>query len=76
MSEANDVRSVDLPEDVVSRIERRVRYTEFESVSEYVQYVMEDVLHHVERETEHEDGADVDEREVKNRLESLGYLNE
>lgn len=68
--------AVDLPEAVVSRVESRVRSTEFDSPAEYITYVVSEVLVHVEQETDETAVVDVDERDVKDRLESLGYLNE
>lgn len=76
MSDSREVTTVELPADIVSRINERVRHTEFEDVNDYVTYVMEEVLYHVEQENDLSDSEAVDEQEVRNRLESLGYLNE
>jgi len=67
---------VDLPDRIVERVEARLPRTEFDDVSEYVTFVMEEVLYRVEEETEDDDFEAVDEEEVKDRLKSLGYLNE
>jgi Arc/MetJ-type ribon-helix-helix transcriptional regulator len=56
---------------LLDRVERRVAHTQFESAAEYVEFVVEEVLHEVE---EGDDGDRVDEAEVLDRLESLGYL--
>jgi hypothetical protein len=69
-------RSVDLPERIVSRVEDRLPRTEWETPEAYITYVMEEVLYHVERETEDDDFEPVDEDEVEERLKSLGYLDE
>jgi Arc/MetJ-type ribon-helix-helix transcriptional regulator len=69
-------RSVDLPDRIVKRVEARLPRTEFDDVAEYVTFVMEEVLYRVEKETEDDDFEAVDEDEVKDRLKSLGYLNE
>lgn len=71
-----ETRTVELPERIVDRVEERVPRTEFDSAAEYITYVMEEVLYRVEQETDDEDFEPVDEEEVKNRLKSLGYLNE
>jgi Arc/MetJ-type ribon-helix-helix transcriptional regulator len=68
-------QSVELPERVVSRVEQRLGRTEFETVSEYVAFAMEEVLYRVEDETDDGESA-VDEAEVEDRLKSLGYLDE
>lgn len=67
---------IELPTRIVDRTEARLPRTEFESVAEYITYVMEEVLYRVEQETEDDDFEPVDEEEVKDRLKSLGYLNE
>lgn len=67
--------SVELPERIVSRVEGQLPRTEFDTASEYVAFVVEEVLYRVEDETE-DDGAAVDESEVEDRLKSLGYLDE
>jgi len=69
-------QSVELPERIVERVEARLPRTEFDSSAEYVTYVLEEVLYRVEQETEDDDFEEVDEDEVKDRLKSLGYLNE
>jgi len=70
------VETVELPERIVERVEARLPRTEFDSPAEYVTYVMEEVLYRVEQETEDDDFEPVDEEEVKDRLKSLGYLDE
>ena len=71
-----ELRTVELPERIVERVESRLPRTEWEDPSEYITYVMEEVLYQVEKETEDDDFEPVDEDEVKDRLKSLGYLNE
>jgi len=75
MVDESGTTPVELPSETVSRIEERVRYTEFESVESYVSFVLEQVLRQVDA-----DGADreeaVDQTEVEDRLRSLGYLKE
>lgn len=69
-------QQLDLPTRIVERVEDRLPRTEFDSAEEYVTFVMEEVLYRVEQETEDDDFEEVDEDEVKDRLKSLGYLNE
>lgn len=69
-------QSVNLPKQVVKRVEDRITRTEFNSESEYITYVLEEVLYRVEQETRRDDVEPVNEEEVKDRLKSLGYLNE
>jgi len=63
-----------LPPELYRRIEERVKVTGFNSVDEYAIFVLEEVL---EEEGEEGKGAfsQGDEKEVKKRLEALGYLD-
>jgi len=75
MADPGSERALELPDELLLRVESRVEHTDFDSVEEYVTYVLEDVLHHVEQRNEVPDEESVDEEEVKDRLESLGYLD-
>ncbi|WP_435186942.1 hypothetical protein [Halobellus sp. EA9] len=72
----SDRQSVSLPEDTIQKVKHRLQYTTFDSVDEYVLFVMEEVLYRVEDQGAVEQTEHIDETQVKNRLESLGYLNE
>ena len=72
----HQTEAVELPTRIVERVEQRLPRTEFDSSAEYITYVMEEVLYRVEQETEDDDFEEVDEDEVKDRLKSLGYLDE
>lgn len=76
MSDSQEVATVELSADIVSRVNERVKRTEFEDVNDYVTYVLEEILYHAEEENNLSDAEAVDEQEVRDRLESLGYLNE
>lgn len=71
-----DTRSVELPERIVSRVEARLPRTEWDDPEPYIAFVLEEVLHRVEQETEGDEFEPVDEAEVQSRLKSLGYLDE
>ncbi|MFC7081407.1 hypothetical protein [Halorussus caseinilyticus] len=71
----DQTQTVELPERIVSRVEKRLPRTEFDTASEYVAFAMEEVLYRVEDDTDGDEGA-VDEAEVEDRLKSLGYLDE
>lgn len=68
-------RALDLPADVVDRVEARMSRTEFDSAAAYVAWVLDEVLAEAEAGESGEFSA-VDEAQVKEQLESLGYLNE
>lgn len=65
-----------LPAEIVERVDERVPRTEFDSADEYVAFVVEEVLFRVESETGDADVDTVDEDQVRDRLESLGYLDQ
>ena len=70
-----DKISVDIPKDVYEGVEKRVKVTEFNSVEEYVAYVLRQVLEQVGKEPGEAAYSREDEERVKERLRSLGYLD-
>lgn len=72
----SDQTSVELPTEVVERVDARLPRTEFDSAGEYVAYVVEEVLAGVEADLGDDDVESVDEGQVRDRLESLGYLDQ
>jgi len=75
MSEQERVRTLQLPEELVVRVEDRLPRTEWDDPEAYVSHVLEEVLFHVKSETDDEFES-VDDSDVEERLKSLGYLNE
>jgi hypothetical protein len=71
-----ETKALELPDRVVERVEDRLPRTEWDHPEEYVTYVVEEVLHRVERETDDDGFESVNEDEVHDRLKSLGYLDE
>ena len=55
-------------------IEDRVAGSEFTSVDEYVDFVLEEVMDEVKQE-ENQLSSEDEDREVKKRLKDLGYLD-
>ena len=76
MSDTDTTTYVELPTDVVTRVEDRLSRTEWETPDEYITYVVKEVLSQVETELGAADNDDVTEKEVRSRLKDLGYLNE
>lgn len=64
--------NVSIPASLFERIEERIKGTEFTSVSDYVTYVLSEVLTEDEEETE--SVSKEDEERIKERLKALGYL--
>ena len=65
-------KTVSLPAELYGKIEQRIVGTEFDSVDEYVNFVLAEVFKEEEAETSF---SKEDEEEVKRRLKSLGYLD-
>ncbi|MFO8010210.1 MAG: CopG family transcriptional regulator [Dehalococcoidia bacterium] len=70
----SDKKNVPIPAEIYDAIEQRVRETEFNSVEEYVTFVLEEVLKDDDEEEETPFSPE-DEEEVKKRLRALGYLD-
>ncbi|NOZ70168.1 MAG: CopG family transcriptional regulator [Deferribacteres bacterium] len=65
---------VEIPESLYAEIEGRVKESsEFESVEEYITFVLEEILKDEEEPEEHT-LSEEDEEKVKERLRGLGYL--
>ena len=62
-------RTVSLPTELYDRIDERAKATEFDSVDDYVIFVLEEVL----KEEGEEGKSASSEEEVKKRLRALGY---
>lgn len=71
MNEREKTKTISLPAELYDRVLMRVKTTGFDSVDEYVSFVLSEVL-------SEEDGtahtSDDQEEEVKKRLRGLGYL--
>lgn len=65
-----------ISDDLADRIERRIRGTDFDSVDEYGEFVLSEVLTRVERAGETTDESTTSREGVEDRLQSLGYLEE
>ena len=68
--------SVSIPTSLYKKIEERVKVTEFKSVSDYVAFVLREVLRNIEENEEEKQGFTKEEEEsIKKRLKALGYLD-
>ena len=70
---SEEKKNVPIPAKLYDAIDQRVQETEFNSVEEYVTFVLEEVL----KDDDEEEIAFTpeDEEEVKKRLRALGYLD-
>lgn len=64
---------VSLPISLIGKIKERLDGNEFKSVSEYVTYVLKEVLS--EEEKDEPTFTEEEEKKVKERLKALGYLD-
>ena len=69
MNEEQKSKPVSLPVELYSRVEERAKSTGFDSIDDYVAFVLEEVI----KEEGEADISKEDEAEVKRRLRSLGY---
>jgi Arc/MetJ-type ribon-helix-helix transcriptional regulator len=72
MKEKEERKAVFLPAELYGKVEERVKATDFGSVDEYVEFVLEEV---VKDEEEERAFSEEEEKEVKKRLKDLGYLD-
>jgi Arc/MetJ-type ribon-helix-helix transcriptional regulator len=65
-------KTISLPTEIYTKVGQRIAGTEFQSVDEYVIFVLEEVLKEEEPEATF---SKEDEEQVKKRLKALGYLD-
>jgi len=68
--------NITIPATLHEQIKENIRDTEFSSVSDYVAYILRQVLSRIENE-ERDDNklSEEDEEKVKDRLRKLGYID-
>jgi len=66
-------KSVEIPESLFNRIEAKIRSSKFASVSEYVTFVLREMLVS-EEESSKAPFTEEEEKKIKDRLRALGYL--
>ncbi len=66
------VRTVRLPEEVVRALEVRMKGSSFESVDQLIAFILGRLVDHAPGETAF---SEEDERLLKDRLRSLGYID-
>ena len=67
---------IQIPDSLISRIDRRIQYTDFDTADEYAEYVLSEVLASIEQREAQSDSEPASPEEIENRLRSLGYLGE
>ncbi len=66
--------TVSIPKSLYNRIKKLVEETGFKSVSDYVTYVLREVVAMHESERYEEPFTEKDLEEIKKRLRALGYI--
>jgi Arc/MetJ-type ribon-helix-helix transcriptional regulator len=72
---AGKYTTVSIPTQLYSKIKGRIEDTGFTSVSDYVTYVLREVLASLEEEEKQKPFSREEEEKVKERLRALGYLD-
>jgi len=68
-------RQIEISEELYKKIEKRVKESgEFKSVSEYIEFVLTELLKELEEE-EQQPYTEEEEEEIKQRLRALGYID-
>jgi len=73
MIEDSDIIKVPLPRAIVDKIKERIKNTEFNTVSEYIVFVLKEVL---EDKGQRPALTEEEEEQVKLTLKKLGYLKD
>jgi len=63
--------TVHLPGELVDDLRERAEVTDFDGVESYIEFVLSEVLHQLD---DLDTAETIDESEVRDRLETLGYL--
>ncbi len=74
MAEERKYTTVSIPKPLYDKIKERIQDTGFTSVSDYVTYVLREILASLDEEEE-EVFSEEEEEKVKERLRALGYID-
>lgn len=72
---AGKYTTVSIPSPLVQKIKGRIEGTGFTSVSDYVTYVLREVIASLEEDNKEKPFSREEEEKVKERLRALGYLD-
>lgn len=68
--------SIEVDDDKFEVLEARAKEKNFDSVEEYVDHLMSQIVEKIQREKREVDGySDEEEKKVKKRLRDLGYMD-
>jgi Arc/MetJ-type ribon-helix-helix transcriptional regulator len=66
--------TVSLPTPLVEKIKKRIKNTGFKSVSDYVTFVLRELISSLEEKEKKRVYSKEDEEKIKARLRALGYI--
>lgn len=69
------MKTVNLPENIITALERRAKEKNYPNVDAYVQMILEGVVKKLEQEKKSSSLSADDEVLVKDRLRRLGYID-
>ncbi len=72
MADEKKYTTVSIPTPLFEKIQQKIKDTGFTSVSDYVTFVLREILAH---SNDTDAFTEEDEKKVKDRLKSLGYLD-
>ena len=75
MAEPRKHTTVSIPLELHKKIKKKIQGTGFTSASDYVTYVLREVMASLEEEEKDEVFSEEEEEKVKERLRALGYLD-
>ncbi|WP_411964467.1 hypothetical protein [Haloferax sp. YSMS24] len=68
--------NISVPEPLIESLKNHLSNTEFDDVDEFAQFIIRNTICVLENESEFKTANNVDQDEVQERLESLGYLSD
>lgn len=75
MEDERKYTTVSIPKPLYDKIKKRIEGTGFTSVSDYVVYVLREVLASLEEEEKKEVFTKEEEEKIKEKLRALGYID-
>ncbi|MHA1793232.1 MAG: CopG family transcriptional regulator [Promethearchaeota archaeon] len=68
-------KEITISESLYNKIKNRLPKTEFSTVSDYIEYIVREVLNSLEEEEEKKVFTKDEEKEIEQRLRDLGYID-
>ena len=77
MATEKDTIKISIKKPLAKKLHRRLKETEFKTLTEYVNFILEEVIASLEEQESEEDSGYTPEEEekVKQRLKDLGYID-